>query len=139
MSSLTALAWPGLDGSFSEISALGVRLSLGALPQTVVVIASFVAMGFYLVRAYDDEASHSAQTQTLEFVGANLMARMRYEEWRDQIVSAGANDRAIFIARCSGVVREFCRNPGVSSEDFRRGARCFCGPKLPSRTPRSTS
>ncbi|MCG8443038.1 MAG: hypothetical protein MI723_14635 [Caulobacterales bacterium] len=115
---LNGMGVAGLDGALSEISALGVRLSLGDVPQTPIVIASFAAMGFYLVRAHDDEVSHSAQTQTLEFVGKNLMARMRYEEWRDQIVSSASNDRAIFIARCSGVVREFCRNPGVSAEDF---------------------
>lgn len=108
----------GVASELSDFSALGVTISFSAFPQSLIVIASFAAFGVYLLRAYDDDHSHRAQTQTLEFVGKNLMARMRYEEWRDQIVSAAGNDRAIFLARCTGVVREFCRHPGVSRDDF---------------------
>ncbi|MGD2133834.1 MAG: hypothetical protein PVI23_13650, partial [Maricaulaceae bacterium] len=115
---LNAMGVAGLDGSFSDISALGIRISFGALPQMLVIVASFAVMGFYLLRALDDETSHKAQTTTLDFVGKNLMSRMRYEEWRDQILSSANNDRAIFLARCTGIVREFCRNPGATREDF---------------------
>lgn len=105
-------------GGASDVSALGLTIALGRFPQGVLIVAAFASMGFYLVRALDDEQSHRAQTTTLDFVGKNLMQRMRYEEWRDQIVSAAGNDRAIFLARCTGIVREFCRNPGASTEDF---------------------
>jgi hypothetical protein len=115
---LNAMGVAGVDGSFSDIRALGIRLSFGALPQTVLILASFLAMGAYLLRALDDETSHKAQTATLDFVGKNLMSRMRYEEWRDQILSSANNDRAIFLARCTGIVREFCRSPGVGRDDF---------------------
>lgn len=115
---LNALGVAGVDGSLTDIRALGIRLSFGALPQTMLMLASLAAMGAYLLRALDDETSHKAQTTTLDFVGKNLMSRMRYEEWRDQILSSASNDRAIFLARCTGIVREFCRNPGVGREDF---------------------
>lgn len=91
---------------------------MGPISQSMLVLISFVVMGFYVLRANDDATAHKAQTQTLEFVGKNLMARMRYEEWRDQIVSAASNDRSIFLARCTGIVREFCRNPGANADDF---------------------
>src|SRR5262249_55603550 len=110
---LNAMGVAGVDGAFSDIHALGITLSFGALPQTLLVLGSFTAMGAYLLRALDDETSHKAQTTTLDFVGKNLMSRMRYEEWRDQILSSANNDRAIFLARCTGIVREFCRSPGV--------------------------
>lgn len=115
---LGAIGVAGLDESLTDIRALGVRVSFGALPQTALLVASFAAMGAYLLRALDDETSHKAQTTTLDFVGKNLMSRMRYEEWRDQIISSANNDRAIFLARCTGIVREFCRDPGASREDF---------------------
>lgn len=115
---LNAMGVAGLEGSFSDIKALGIRVSFGAFPQMVLIAASFGVMGFYLLRALDDETSHRAQTTTLDFVGKNLMSRMRYEEWRDQILSSANNDRAIFLARCTGIVREFCRNPGANREDF---------------------
>lgn len=108
----------GIGGEVSDVAALGVRFALDRFPQGVLVLASLAAMGFYVLRALDDEQSHRAQTVTLEFVGKNLMQRMRYEEWRDQIIAAFGNDRAIFLARCTGIVREFCRNPGASREDF---------------------
>lgn len=115
---LNAMGVAGLDGSLSDITALGVRVSFGALPQMLLILASFGMMGAYLLRALDDETSHKAQTTTLDFVGRNLMSRMRYEEWRDQILSSANNDRAIFLARCTGIVREFCRSPGTNREDF---------------------
>ncbi len=107
-----------LDAGLSDISALGLTVSFASFPQILIVALSYAAMGLYLARALDDRQSHGAQTQTLEFVGKNLMARMRYEEWRDQIISAASNDRSIFLARCTGIVREFCRNTGVSRDDF---------------------
>ncbi len=115
---LNAMGVAGFNDAFAQISMLGFQVSLGKFPQGLLIVASFAAMGYYLFRAMDDETSHKAQTQTLDFVGKNLMARMRYEEWRDQIVSAGGNDRSIFLARCTGIVREFCRNPGVNAADF---------------------
>ncbi len=115
---LNAMGVAGVEGSFSDIAAFGLRISLGAFPQMVLILGSFAAMGFYLLRALDDETSHKAQTTTLDFVGKNLMSRMRYEEWRDQIVSSVNNDRAIFLARCAGIVREFCRRPRASKKDF---------------------
>ncbi len=111
----------GVDNSAAAeagVSRWGVRLALGELPEAGLLIASFVGMGAYLMRALDDATAHRAQTQTLEFVGRNLMERMRYEEWRDQILSAASNDRAIFLARCTGIVREFCRNSGAARDDF---------------------
>jgi hypothetical protein len=115
---LNAMGVAGVEGSFSDLVALGVRISFGAFPQMALILASFALMGFYLLRALDDETSHRAETTTLDFVGKNLMQRMRYEEWRDQIVSSANNDRAIFLARCSGIVREFCRAPRASRGDF---------------------
>jgi hypothetical protein len=115
---LNAIGVAGVDNSFSTIAAAGLRISFGAFPQTALIIVSFALMGFYLLRATDDETSHRAQTTTLDFVGKNLMTRMRYEEWRDQIVSSANNDRAIFLARCTGIVREFCRAPRTSKGDF---------------------
>lgn len=112
------LATTGTAGGVSDVSALGLQIAFDRFPQLLVIAGSFAAMGFYLVRALDDEISHKDQTRTLEFVGKNLMERMRYEEWRDQIVAASANDRSIFLARCTGVVKEFCRNPGANREDF---------------------
>ncbi len=112
----------GLDtaaaGEASGVARWGLRVALGDVPEAGLLAASFVAMGAYLLRALDDSTAHRAQTQTLEFVGRNLMERMRYEEWRDQILSAASNDRAIFLARCTGIVREFCRNPGAARDDF---------------------
>ncbi|MGD2132082.1 MAG: hypothetical protein PVI23_04770, partial [Maricaulaceae bacterium] len=37
---LNAMGVAGLDGSFSDISALGIRISFGALPQMLVIVAS---------------------------------------------------------------------------------------------------
>ena len=115
---LNTIGVAGLDGSLANFSAFGLRIVFGAFPQTLLIVISFAVMGFYLLRALDDETSHRAQTTTLDFVGRNLMSRMRYEEWRDQILSSANNDRAIFLARCTGIVREFCRNPGASRDDF---------------------
>ena len=115
---LNAMGVAGLEDSLADFSAMGLKISFGALPQTLLIIASFTLMGLYLMRALDDETSHKAQTTTLDFVGRNLMSRMRYEEWRDQILSSANNDRAIFLARCTGIVREFCRNPGALRADF---------------------
>lgn len=111
-------AW-GAQADGQTTGAVGALwLVLGPMAQSALVFVSFVVMGLYLLRASDDATAHRAQTQTLEFVGKNLMARMRYEEWRDQIVSAASNDRSIFLARCTGIVREFCRNPGATGDDF---------------------
>ncbi len=115
---LAAWGVTGLEREMGDVSGLGVRVAFGALPQMGVLGASLIAMGLYLARAVDDVDAHRAQTQTLEFVGRNLMERMRYEEWRDHILSAAANDRAIFLARCTGIVREFCRNPGAGQDDY---------------------
>lgn len=115
---LSAWGVAGVADGPGDVSALGLTFSFSAFPQWVLIVVSFAAFGLYLFRATDDATSHKAQTRTLDFVGKNLMARMRYEEWRDQILSAAGNDRAIFLARCTGIVREFCRNPGASREDF---------------------
>lgn len=115
---LAAWGVVGANGELGDMSGFGVRVAIGQTPQMALIAASLVAMGLYLSRAVDDSQAHRAQTQTLEFVGKNLMERMRFEEWRDHIVSAAANDRSIFLARCTGIVREFCRNPGVSGDDY---------------------
>jgi hypothetical protein len=115
---LNAMGVAGVDGAFSDITAWGLRISFGSFPQMILIVGSFAAMGAYLLRALDDETSHKAQTTTLDFVGKNLMSRMRYEEWRDQILSSASNDRAIFLARCTGIVREFCRSAGVGKDEF---------------------
>jgi hypothetical protein len=115
---LNAMGVAGIDGAFSDVTIWGLRISFGAFPQMILIVGSFAAMGAYLMRALDDETSHRAQTTTLDFVGKNLMSRMRYEEWRDQILSSASNDRAIFLARCTGIVREFCRNADVGRDEF---------------------
>ncbi len=112
------LSWWGMGHGGEGGLLAGISGLFGPVSQLGVIVLSFAAMGLYLARASDDATAHRAQTQTLEFVGKNLMARMRYEEWRDQIVSAASNDRAIFLARCTGIVREFCRNPGANQDDF---------------------
>ena len=115
---MNALGVIGEQGGLGDVTVLGVELALSRFPQSLITLTSLLLMGAYLLRALDDEASHRAQTRTLEFVGKNLLERMRYEEWSQQIISAAMNDRSIFLARCAGVVREFCREPGVGNEDF---------------------